>query len=382
MTGVNPGKINIMIKYFDFQAVHNGIIEELTAASTRVIKNGRYILGEELEQFESRFAAYCGVNYCLGVGNGLDALYLILKAYGIGPGDEVIVPAHTFIATWLAVTRTGAKVVPVEPELCSYNIDPARIADHITVRTRAIIVVHLYGLCADMEPITRLGSEHGVKVIEDAAQAHGATYAGCRTGNLADAAAFSFYPTKILGCLGDGGAVCINDEELATSLGMLRNYGSRHKYSSEQFGLNSRLDELQAAFLNVKLTHIDDVIESGRSHARAYREQLDDLPELTLPSADHDDRHVYHQIVCRVEKGSRNALVENLKKQDITVMIHYPEPPHLSGAYARNFEKDAQLPLTESICNSVISFPNYLGLSRSDLDATAAAIRRYFHHGL
>ena len=367
-----------MIDFFDFQKVHQEMETELQAAARRVIKSGWYVLGDELRQFESQFARYCNVKYCLGVGNGLDALSLILRAYDIGQGDEVIVPAHTFIATWLAVTHTGATVVPVEPDIETYNINPGEIEQKITKRTKAIIAVHLYGLCADIDPIKQVAEKYGIKVIEDAAQAHGATYLGKKSGGLADAAAFSFYPTKVLGGLGDGGAVCTQDAELATKIASLRNYGSMQKYAHDCIGFNSRLDEIQAAFLRVKLNYIDSTTQSTRSNAREYRKALNDMTDLNLPASKFDDRHVYHQIVCRVKNGNRDKLIEHLKKENISVMIHYPEPPHQSKAYRCNFGDKSRFPVTQSICDSIFSLPNYPGLHQSDLEQVTVAIRRFY----
>jgi len=247
----------VRVPFLDLKLPHLELQQELESAFRRVLESGNYILGREVEEFEKEFAAYCGVRHCVGVGNGLDALHLILRAYGIGAGDEVIVPSNTFIATWLAVSYAGARPVPVEPIEATYNIDPQRIRDAITPRTKAIIAVHLYGQPADMGAINDIALHHGLKVIEDAAQAHGARYKGIRAGNLGDAAGFSFYPGKNLGAFGDGGAITTNDDSLASQVRILRNYGSQVKYHNEVKGFNSRLDELQAALLRVKLKHLD-----------------------------------------------------------------------------------------------------------------------------
>ena len=245
------------VPFLDLRAAHAEVRDALDAAYRRVVGSGAYVLGAEVEAFEREFAAYCGVGHCVGVGNGLDALHLVLRAYGVGPGDEVVVPSNTFVATWLAATHAGATPVPVEPDPATYNLDPARLEAAITPRTRAIVAVHLYGQPADMDPVREVARRHGLPVVEDAAQAHGARYRGRRAGALGDAAAFSFYPGKNLGGLGDGGAVTTDDAALADRVRVLRNYGSREKYHNEVVGVNSRLDPLQAAFLRAKLPHLD-----------------------------------------------------------------------------------------------------------------------------
>ncbi len=262
------------VPFLDLKTPYYEIKEELDAAWHRVMASGWYVLGQEVESFEHEFAAYCEAKHCVGVGNGLDALYLILRAMEIGPGDEVIVPSNTYIATWLAVSMTGATPVPVEPDEVSYNIDPALIEAAITTRTKAILPVHLYGLPADLEPILKIASRHGLRVLEDAAQAHGARYKGKRIGAHGDAVAWSFYPGKNLGAFGDGGAVTTNDRHLAEKLRALRNYGSRVKYVNEVKGVNSRLDPLQAAVLRVKLKYLDEWNERRKRVASLYLERL------------------------------------------------------------------------------------------------------------
>ena len=298
-----------MIPFLDFNAIHADIRPELDAAYARVVDSNWLILGSEVEKFEREFATYCGAKHCIGVANGLDALFLVLKGMGIGPGDEVIVPSNTYIATWLAVSYTGARPVPVEPDPRTYNIDPARIEAAITKATKAILPVHLYGQPADMNPILEVARRHGLRVLEDAAQAHGAMYNGRRVGSLGDAAGFSFYPGKNLGALGDAGAITTNDDELAATLRMLRNYGSRLKYHNDEVGFNSRLDELQAALLRAKLPRMSDGNAQRAAVARQYLEGLAGLPGLGLPDgAAHSPRGNIARVafVCGANRKARS----------------------------------------------------------------------------
>src|SRR5882762_609929 len=318
------------VPFLDLKAEYAELKSDLDAAIQRVLASGWYILGAELEAFEKAFAAYCAVSHCVGVGNGLDALHLILRALEIGFGDEVIVPANTYIATWLAVSYSGATPVPVEPEERTYNIDPSRIEEAITSKTKAIIAVHLYGQPADMDAINEIAARHGLKVIEDAAQAHGARYKGRRAGSLADAAGFSFYPSKNLGALGDGGAVTTDDDALADRVRVLRNYGSRQKYRNETKGYNSRLDELQAALLREKLRLLDQWNERRRSIARRYLEGLAGLP-LVLPHVPPGCEPIWHVFVVR--SARREWLASTLEAAGIGTLVHYPIPPHLQPAY-------------------------------------------------
>ena len=287
------------VPFLDLKPAYRELQADLDAAVRRVMESGWYILGQEVEAFESEFAAYCGAKHCLGVGNGLDALILILRSYEIGLDSEVIVPANTYIATWLAVSYTGAVPVPVEPDLQTYNLDPGRIEDAITARTRAIIPVHLYGQPAAMEAIREIALRHGLKVIEDAAQAHGSAYRGKRAGNLGDAAAFSFYPTKNLGAFGDAGAVVTNDDEIADRVRVLRNYGSRARYYNEVKGVNSRLDPIQASFLRVKLQHLDEWNARRKKVAAEYLEALNGSPDVILPSVAPGLESAWHLFVLR-----------------------------------------------------------------------------------
>lgn len=340
------------IPFLDLQRLHREIREPLQAAFLRVLDSGSFILGQELEAFEAEFAAYCEVRYCVGVGSGLDALHLILRAYAIGPGDEVIVPSNTFIATWLAVTECGATPVPVDPDSDTHNIDPALISHAITKRTRAIIPVHLYGQPADMDPINSLAAKHGLLVIEDAAQAQGARYKGRRVGSLGHAAATSFYPGKNLGALGDGGAVLTNDAALAEKIKQLRNYGSQVKYQHNVIGYNSRLDEMQAAFLRVKLSLLDEWNERRREVAAQYSDLLTNA-DVNLPFVPKFAEPVWHLYVIRSKQ--RDSLRAHLEHHGVSTVIHYPVPPHRQACYSM-FRKH-NLPIAEKLAGEVLSLP-------------------------
>jgi dTDP-4-amino-4,6-dideoxygalactose transaminase len=361
------------IPFLDLKAINLAQAAELEGAFHRVLHSGWYVLGKEVERFETSFAAYCGSAQAIGVANGLDAIFLILKGYGIGPGDEVIVPSNTYIATWLAVSHCGATPVPVEPLASSYNIDPEKIAAAITPRTKAIIAVHLYGLPADMAPINALAKRHGLKVIEDAAQAHGARYRGVRTGALADAAAFSFYPGKNLGALGDAGAVCTDDAALAQAIRSYRNYGSHIKYHNERQGYNSRLDELQAALLGEKLGALDAGNGQRAAIAACYTEQLAGLPDLVLPRAPAWAESAWHLYVVRHPR--RDLLAKQLADAGIGTMIHYPVPPHRQPAYAELGLAEGSLPIAEAIHREVLSLPIGPTMTLDQARQVAAAIR-------
>ena len=341
-----------MIEFLNLKKVNQPYEAEIKLAMQRVLDSGWFILGQETEHFEHEFAAYCEVKHCIGVGNGLDALSLILRAYDIGPGDEVIVPSNTFIATWLAVTHVGATPVPVEPDERTYNIDPALIEAAITPRTRAIIPVHLYGQPADMAPIIDIARRHNLRVIEDAAQAHGARYHGRRTGGLGDAAGFSFYPGKNLGALGDGGAVTTNDEQLAAKIRKLRSYGSTVKYNHELLGVNSRLDEIQAAILRVKLRGLDEDNAVRQTLAEAYSRGLKGNA-VTLPTVPEGIKPVWHLFVVRTD--SRIQLMADLNEHKIGYMVHYPKACHQQDAYST--QTWPPLPLAEAMQNEVLSLP-------------------------
>jgi len=347
-------------------APHRNAIHE---AIERVLDSGWYILGQELQSFEREFADYCGTSHCIGVANGMDALHLILRACGIGAGDEVIVPSNTFIATWLAVSQAGATPVPVEPDPRTHNLDPNRIEAAITPRTRAIMPVHLYGQPADMDPMNAIARRHGLRVIEDAAQAHGARYHGKRAGSLGDAAGFSFYPGKNLGALGDAGAITTSDDQLAAPLRKLRNYGSSVKYRHEIAGFNSRLDEIQAAVLRVKLRHLDHENAARAWLAVEYAQALSGLP-LTLPDVLAGSQPAWHLMVVR--STQREALQAHLTQHRIGHAVHYPTACHLQQAYAGS--KWPALPIAEQLQREVLSLPMAPYLTRADVLAVADAI--------
>jgi dTDP-4-amino-4,6-dideoxygalactose transaminase len=341
------------IAFFDLNAQHAAFGQDIKRAIDSVLARSHLILGPELEAFESEFAAFCGVRFCVGVGSGLDALVLVLRALGIGAGEEVLVPAHTFIATWLAVTQAGATPVGVDVNE-DFTINPAALASSITPRTRAIIPVHLYGQPAAMSAISEVAARHGLAVIEDAAQAHGAKFRGRVTGGLGLAAGFSFYPTKNLGALGDGGAVTTDDPQLAARLRRLRNYGSEVKYIHSEQGTNSRLDELQAAVLRVKLRHLAAGNSARRALAARYHEALTALP-IALPHTQPEREHVWHLYVIR--SAVRDDLAEHLRHQGIGSHIHYPIPPHLQVALANLDYRAGAFPVAERMAAEVLSLP-------------------------
>ncbi len=345
------------IPFLDLKAAYLELKEEYDDAYRRVMESGWYILGKEVEAFEQEFARYCEAKYCIGVGNGLEALHLILRAMNIGSGDEVILPANTYIATWLAVSYAGAIPVPVEPDEKTYNIDADQIKSAITPKTKAIMAVHLYGQPADMDLIRQIAKRHDLRVIEDAAQAHGALYKGRKVGNLGDAAGFSFYPGKNLGAFGDGGAVVTNDAEIADKVRILRNYGSHVKYHNEVKGFNSRLDELQAAFLRVKLAKLDEWNHQRKQIAAFYLKALQNIPEMVLPYVSEWADPVWHLFVVRHPR--RNELEKYLNDAGIGTLIHYPIPPHLSGAYSNYEWQKRDFQITEKIAETILSLPLY-----------------------
>lgn len=361
------------VSFLDLRAPYVELKDELDSAVARVLESGWFLLGEELSAFEREFAAYTGTQHCVGVGNGLDALRLCLSARGIGPGDEVIVPSNTYIATWLAVSQVGAKLVPVEPNERTYNIDPEKIEAAITSRTRAIIPVHLYGQPAEMAPILTLARQYGLFVLEDAAQAQGARYLGRSVGGLGDAAAWSFYPGKNLGAFGDGGAITTNDAALAGQLRTLRNYGSTVKYVHEVQGGNSRLDELQAAVLRVKLRSLDEWNGRRQRIAQQYCEDLLDLG-LELPFVPEGMDPVWHLFVVR--SPNRDALQAQLAACGIQTLIHYPTPPHLQGAYRELGWKQGRFPIAERIHEEVLSLPIGPHLGLDQVQAVVDAVSR------
>jgi dTDP-4-amino-4,6-dideoxygalactose transaminase len=360
------------VPFQDFHRPYAELKEELDAAYLRFMESGWYILGREVEAFEAEYAAYCGVKHCVGVGNCLDAMHLILRAWGIGPGDEVIVPSNTYIATWLAVSHAGATPVPVEPDSPTFNLDPERIAAAITPRTKAIVPVHLYGQTADMDPIMEIAERHGIRVMEDAAQAQGATYRGRRSGSLGHAAGHSFYPTKNLGALGDGGAITTDDDELADKVRVLRNYGSRIRYQNEVMGYNSRLDELQAAFLRVKLRHLDEWNERRQRLALRYLGGLRNVDDLILPLVPEWSDPVWHLFVIRHQR--RDELQKHLTESGIGTLIHYPVPPHRSAAYAAGYPCPSGYPEAGKLADTVLSLPMGPHTATMEVDEVIRAI--------
>jgi len=356
-----------MIPFLDLKAINAQYRDELVDACTRVIDSGWYIGGSELKQFEQQFASYCGTKYAIGVANGLDALILTMRAWKelgkLKEGDEVIVPSNTYIASILAISANNLTPILVEPCIDSFNIDPKKIEAAITVRTKAILPVHLYGQLADMPAIMDIAKHHELLVLEDSAQAHGASIDGKRAGSWGDASGFSFYPGKNLGALGDAGAITSSDEELAHTLRALRNYGSHEKYKNLFQGVNSRLDEIQAAMLNVKLNHLEDEIVHRRKVAKAYLEGINNKV-IMLPTKKNDSAHVWHVFVVRCEK--REALQRYLADNGVQTLIHYPIPPHKQQAYAD--WNELSYPTSEKIHNEVLSLPIGPTLNNADIN--------------
>jgi len=374
---VQPPDAIPAIPIFDAGESYRELKGELDQAYLRVMSGGWYILGQELAAFEAEFASYCGVKACVGTANGLDALHLMLRAAGIGPGDEVIVPAFTFIATWLAVSHCGATPVPVDVCPHTANLLPEAVGPAVTSRTRAIVVVHLFGRPAPMDAIHAAAAQYGLQVFEDAAQAHGAMLQGRRAGALRSrAAAFSFYPAKNLGAFGDGGAVVSNDPELIDRIAALRNYGGQSKYIHEEIGFNSRLDPLQAAFLRVKLAHLDRWNQSRRHAARQYRAELRDCRNCILPPDDEPEMtSVWHQFVIR--HPSRSQLQSHLASAGIGTAIHYPVPPHQSPAYRNSGLRIGTLPVTERLSETVLSLPMGPYLTPDAIARVTTAVRAF-----
>lgn len=364
--------MTLSVPFLDLGAAYRELKPEIDAAVGRVLDSGWYILGPEVEAFETEWAAYCEARHAVGLANGLDALILALRALDIGPGDEVIVPSNTYIATWLAVSAVGATPVPVEPDLATHNIDPARIAAAITERTRAILPVHLYGQPADLDPILDLAREHGLRVVEDAAQAHGARYKGKRIGAHGNIVCWSFYPGKNLGALGDGGAITTDDPEIAARIALLRNYGSRQKYVNEEQGVNSRLDPLQAAVLRAKLSRLDEWTDRRRAITTAYADGLRDTG-LILPFAPQWAEPVWHLYVVR--SPDRDMLQSGLTAAGIGTLIHYPIPPHMQAAYARMAIAPGDLPLAQQLASEVLSLPVGPQLPHASAAQVVAAVR-------
>jgi dTDP-4-amino-4,6-dideoxygalactose transaminase len=360
------------VPFLELKPTYDELRAEFDAAYHRVMDSGYYLLGTELEAFEAEFAAYCEVKHCIAVGNGLDALHLILRAYDIGAGDEVIVPTNTFIATWLAVSYAGATPVGVEPDARTYNLDPVRLEAAITKKTKAIMPVHLYGQPADMDPINAIAKKHGLKVIEDSAQAQGARYKGRRTGSLGDAAAHSFYPGKNLGAFSDAGAVTTNDDKLADLVRTLRNYGSKKKYFHDFKGFNSRVDELQAAFLRVKLKKLNEWNARRQMLAKRYLADLAGLSKLTSPFVPDWAEPVWHLFVVR--HPQRDALQQKLAEVGVGSLIHYPVAAHLAGAYADLKLPRGTFPIAEELADTVLSLPMGPHLKSEQADAVVKAV--------
>lgn len=353
-----------MIKFLDLQAINNRHRPEMDAAAKRVLDSGWYLLGKEDAEFESEFAEWCGVKHCIGCANGLDALKLIIQAYGFGPGDEIVAPANTYIASLIAISANGCTPVLVEPDIDTYLIDPDKIEERITPRTKAIMVVHLYGRAMDMTKVWNIAKCHNLKVIEDSAQSHGAMFAGRRCGNLGDASGFSFYPGKNLGCLGDGGCMTTNDDELAVKLRALRNYGSDVKYHFPYRGTNSRLDEIQAAFLRVKLPRLDADNEVRRQIAERYAKEIVNSA-IVLPKLPADRKGcVWHVFPVRCK--NRDRFQQYLTENGIQTVIHYPIPPHKQSAYVE--WHGLKLPITEQIHDEIISLPISPVMSKQEVD--------------
>lgn len=359
------------IPFVTFEKMHQEIQQELDEAVLRVLHSNWFIRGTEVERFEKEFAQYCQTKYCVGCGNGLDALYLVLRAYGIGTGDEVIVPSNTFIATALAVTYTGAKPVFVEPDSATYTIDSKAIKNKVTNRTKAIIPVHLYGQAADMDAIMEIARECNLKVIEDAAQAHGAMYKGKVAGSLGDAAGFSFYPGKNLGAVGDAGAIVTNDEELARKVRTLANYGSDYKYHHIYQGNNSRLDEMQAAVLSTKLKYLDKWNADRNRTAHRYLDGITNK-KMKLPLIASERSHVWHIFAVRTQE--REAFKKYLADKGIETNIHYPIAIHLQDAYRELNIKKGELPLAEEIAATEISLPMYYGMTEDEISYIIDAV--------
>jgi dTDP-4-amino-4,6-dideoxygalactose transaminase len=361
-----------MIPFLDLTPAYAASREAIDAALLRVAASGWYLLGGELAAFEADFARYCGAAHCAGVANGLDALHLGLRALGVGPGDEVIVPSHTYIATWLAVSQCGATPVPVEPDPSTCNIDPARIEAAVTPRTRALLPVHLYGQPADMDAIHAVAARRGLAVMDDCAQAHGAAYKGRRVGALAQASAWSFYPGKNLGAMGDGGAVTCADAHVDERVRLLRNYGSRVKYHHDEKGVNSRLDDLQAAVLAAKLARLDDAMAQRRAIAAKLLDGLHGSA-VQLPQVPAWADPAWHLFVVR--HPARDRLQASLAERGVATLIHYPVPPHRQPAYAELGYAAGDLPIAEALAREVLSLPLWPGMPDAQVDQVIAAVR-------
>lgn len=361
-----------MIKFLDLKKINNRYREEIASRIKDILDKGWYLQGEENENFTKNFANFCGTKFALGVANGLDALNLIIKAYGFGNGDEIIVPANTYIATILAISENGCIPILVEPDIKTYNINPDSIEEKITSKTKAIMVVHLYGQAVQMEKIWKIAKKYNLKIIEDSAQAHGAIYQENRTGNLGDASGFSFYPGKNLGCIGDGGAVTTNDEELFNKIKAIANYGSDRKYHHIYKGVNSRLDEIQAAVLDVKLKHLDSDNNKRREISKYYRENIKNS-KIILPDTYDEKSHVWHIFAVRTQ--NRDEFQKYLTEKGIQTIIHYPTPPHKQGAYKE--WNNLSFPITEEIHNTILSLPISPVMTDSEIEKVVEVVNEY-----
>jgi len=364
------------VPILDLKPAYEELRPELDAAYHRVMDSGWLLLGKELEAFETEYAASVGVRHCVGVANGLEALQMVLMAIGVGRGDEVIVPSHGYIATWLAVTHVGARPIPSEPDPITYNLDPSRIESAITSQTKAVLPIHLYGQTADMGAINSVAARRGLFVLEDAAQSHGATCCGRQAGALGGAAGVSFYPSKNLGAMADAGAVTTNDAVLADQVRHLRNYGSKVRYQNDYIGLNSRMSELQAAFLRVKLARLAEWNARRAELAALYRKQLRGVGDVVCPEVAGWAEPVWHLFVVRTVR--RDALQKHLAADGIGTQIHYPTPPHLSRAYADAGWKRGQFPLAEKFAAEVLSLPIGPHVSPEQVEYVCASMRRFF----
>lgn len=361
-----------MIKFLDLKKINNRYREEIDSRIKNILDKGWYLQGEENENFTKNFANFCGTKFALGVANGLDALNLIIKAYGFGNGDEIIVPANTYIATILAISENGCIPILVEPDIKTYNINPDSIEEKITSKTKAIMVVHLYGQAVQMEKIWKIAKKYNLKIIEDSAQAHGAIYQENRTGNLGDASGFSFYPGKNLGCMGDGGAVTTNDEELFNKIKAIANYGSDRKYHHIYKGVNSRLDEIQAAVLDIKLKHLDSDNNKRREISKYYRENIKNS-KIILPDTYDEKSHVWHIFAVRTQ--NRDEFQKYLTEKGIQTIIHYPTPPHKQGAYKE--WNNLSFPITEEIHNTILSLPISPVMTDSEIEKVVEVVNEY-----
>ncbi|TFV97232.1 DegT/DnrJ/EryC1/StrS family aminotransferase [Algoriphagus kandeliae] len=364
------------IPFLNFDEMHYPLRSKMIEAFTNFYDRQYYVMGDSLKLFESEYATFSQVNYAIGTSNGLDALFLSLKATGIGPGDEIIIPSNTFIASALAVSFVGARPVFVEPRRDTYNINPDLIEDSITSRTKGIIPVHLYGQSAEMKQIMEIAKHHQLWVIEDNAQAHGSEFNGKITGSWGHINATSFYPGKNLGALGDGGAVTTNFEDLAEKVKSLRNYGSRVKYHNTELGHNMRLDELQSSFLSIKLPFLKEWTQKRRQIASWYSNYLKDLPEIILPEIHPNSDHVYHLFVIRTKK--RNSLQEHLNQEGIGTLIHYPIPPHLQEAYSSLGYKKGDFPIAEELAETSLSLPIWPGMTEEMVIQISEKIWEFF----